>query len=62
MLQDRNGIARAEIQITEYERSIAYFTQELARLQARQVPEIASTRANSIKRHYTNLGNGYSDP
>ncbi|KAG2224640.1 hypothetical protein INT45_007885 [Circinella minor] len=55
MLKDRNGIARAEIQITEYERSLAYFTQELAKLQARKVPEIASTRANSIKRHYTNL-------
>ncbi|KAI7853524.1 kinase-like domain-containing protein [Circinella umbellata] len=55
MLKDPNGIAHAEIQIAEYQRSLAYFTQELDKLQARKNPEIASTRANSIKRHYTNL-------
>ncbi|KAI9260760.1 hypothetical protein BDA99DRAFT_513146 [Phascolomyces articulosus] len=63
MIKDRNGIAHAEIQISEYERRIAYFTQELTNLKARRASaesaiaalEIGSTQANSVKRQYTSL-------
>ncbi|KAI9482516.1 kinase-like domain-containing protein [Zychaea mexicana] len=73
MVKDRNAVAHAEIQITEYERSLAYFTQELAKLQARKASaeeslepalaalEIGSTRANSVKKQYTNLELSTSD-
>ncbi|KAI8145371.1 kinase-like domain-containing protein [Fennellomyces sp. T-0311] len=67
VIKDQNAIANAENQIAEYEKSITYFTQELAKLYARRASqaqslepviaalEIGSTRASSIKKQYTNL-------